>query len=59
MTVKFPKHGGIELAQNSWVINLVTETLAADPLVTTAGRIWTNSTTNTINYSVLDGNGVV
>jgi hypothetical protein len=53
------KFHGIELAKNSAFANLVVETLANDPSPLVASRVWYNSTTNTFNYSDIDGNGAV
>ena len=55
----FPQFHGITLANNSWVENLVVETLAEDPVASGAGRVWFNSTTKTWNASFLDDLGAV
>lgn len=54
-----PKFHGIELAKNSNIKNAVVESLAADPLVTEAGRAWYNSTSKTWKMSTLDALGAV
>ena len=53
------KFHGIQLALNSAFANLVVETLAADPSPLVASRVWYNSTTNTFNYSDIDGGGAI
>ena len=51
------KFHGIELAKNSVFANLVIESLATDPVIDSAGRVWLNSTTGLYKFSVSDGQG--
>ncbi len=55
----FPKFHGITLANNSWIENVVVESLASDPVAANAGRVWYNTTSKTWNASFLDAGGAV
>jgi len=55
----FAKFHGITLANNSYIENLVVESLASDPVATTAGRVWFNTTSKTWNASFLNDVGAV
>jgi hypothetical protein len=54
-----PKIHGIELAKNSVFKNAVIESLAADPVLDVAGRIWFNTTNKAYKMATLDGEVLV
>ena len=59
--MSFAKVHGISLAKNSWIENLRLERVSADPSLAqelTGGRLWFNTTDNTIRYTVLNGASV-
>jgi hypothetical protein len=51
--MSFPKFHGIELAQNSWIKNLVIESLPADPAAPAHGRVWLNATQDVLKYATI------
>lgn len=53
------KFHGIALAANSTFENLVVERLAATPASLTKGRVWYNTTDNSLYYTDLDGQGAI
>jgi len=55
----FTEFHGISMAENSFIENLVIETLTTDPVPTEAGRIWFNSTDKQYKVSSLDSSGGV
>jgi len=55
----FTEVHGITMAQNSFIENMVVETLTADPTVVEAGRIWFNSTEKQYKASSLNASGAV
>lgn len=55
----FPKHHGIELAGNAYIVNMTLERLASDPVADSAGRAWFNTTTKTWKMSTLSALGAV
>ena len=59
--MSFAKVHGISLAKNSWIENLRLERVSADPSLAqelTGGRLWFNTTDNTIRYTVMNGASV-
>lgn len=57
--MRYQMYHGIEMAPNSTIVNMVAESLEADPTVVVAGRSWFNSTTGRMNFSSLDSTGAV
>jgi hypothetical protein len=55
----FPKHHGIELAGNAFIVNHSVEQLASDPVADVAGRSWYNTTSKTWKMSTLSALGAV
>lgn len=56
---KFNRYHGITLAANSYIENLVVESVAADIVAVEAGRIFFNDTDKALRFSSLDGGGAV
>jgi len=52
-------HHGIKLAANAVFENFVIENLESDPVVTTAGRAWFNTTDKEWKLSTIDGSGAL
>ena len=55
----FQKAHGLTIAQNGYIENMVCESLASDPSVVEAGRLWFNETEKLFKFSTLNGGGSV
>jgi hypothetical protein len=56
---KFNRYHGISLAANSYIENLVVESVAADIVAVEAGRLFFNETDKALRFSSLNGSGAV
>jgi len=56
---KFNRYHGITLAANSYIENLVVESVTADIVAVEAGRIFFNETDKALRFSSLNGGGAV